>query len=122
MSNFSFLTPEWPDLHDSALRVEVLALADPRGACFYARRTLELAVRWLYANDDTLDHPYDDTLSALIHEPSFRRLVPQEVFVKARLLKDLGNEAVHSRRNLEEKDGLVAARELFHVLYWVART
>ena len=122
MSNFTFLKAEWPDLQDSAFRVESLAITDPRGACFYARRTLEIGVKWLYEHDDTLDKPYDDTLSALLHEPTFRRLVPQEVFVKARLLKDLGNLAVHSNRQIGERDGLAAARELFHVLYWLART
>ncbi|TDB85137.1 DUF4145 domain-containing protein, partial [Actinomadura sp. KC216] len=48
MSNFGFLKGEWPDLHDEAVRAERLANADPRAACFYARRTLELALNWLY--------------------------------------------------------------------------
>ena len=43
-SNFSFLTDEWPALHDAADKAEVLAYSDPRAACFYARRALELAV------------------------------------------------------------------------------
>lgn len=121
-SNFAFLSPEWPDIHASAVRVEQLALTDARGASFYARRTLELAVTWLYESDATLSHPYDTTLSALLHEPTFRTLVPREVWLKMRLLKDLGNEAVHSSRAIEERDGLAAARELFHVLYWLAHT
>ena len=121
-SNYAFLSSEWHDLHTSAVRVEQLALTDARGASFYARRTLELAVTWLYESDATLAHPYDTTLSALLHEPTFRTLVPRDVWLKMRLLKDLGNEAVHSSRVIEERDGLVAARELFHVLFWLART
>ena len=121
-SNFAFLAPEWPDLHASALRVEQMALSDARGAAFYARRTLEMAVKWLYASDSTLSLPYDDTLSALLHEPTFRALVPREVWLKMRLLKDLGNEAVHSNRTVDERDGMAAARELFHTLFWLART
>jgi type I restriction enzyme R subunit len=50
MSNFGFLKGEWPELHASAVRGEVLALTDPRGACFYARRTLELANSWVCAH------------------------------------------------------------------------
>ena len=121
-SNFTFLTGEWPDLFASALRVEQMALVDPRGAAFYARRTLEMVVQWMYESDATLVRPYDDNLAALLHEPTFRNLAPREVWLKMRLLKDLGNEAVHSRRTIEERDGLVAARELFHVLYWLVRT
>ena len=122
MSNFGFLKTEWSELYTSARRVEALALTDPRAACFYARRTLELTVNWLYAHDPTLALPYDDTLSALIHEPTFRKLVPQEVFVKTRVIKDLGNEAVHSSRPVETRDSEQATKELFHLLYWLART
>ncbi len=43
-SNFSFLQADWPELLAEARRAEAAALADPRTACFYARRTLELAV------------------------------------------------------------------------------
>lgn len=122
MSNFQFLKSEWPELYTAAARVETLALTDPRASCFYARRALELAVNWLYARDLTLSPPYDDTLSALIHEPTFRHLVPHEVFVKTRVVKDLGNEAVHSSRVVETRDSEQATRELFHICWWLART
>lgn len=122
MSNFAFLKVEWPELHASANRGEALALPDPRAACFYARRTLELAVNWIYTHDPSLALPYDDTLSALLHDAEFRRLVPQDVWVKTRVVKDLGNEAVHSRRAVEARDSAQAVRELFHILYWLART
>ncbi len=46
---------------------------DPRTACFYARRALDLAVAWAYKHDPALRLPYQDNLSALIHEPSFKR-------------------------------------------------
>lgn len=122
MSNFQFLQSDWPEIYEAAGRTEKFALPDPRASAFYARRTLELAVKWLYAHDDTLTEPYDDTLSALLHEPSFRALVPQTVWFKMRVLKDLGNEAVHSHRKIAERDGYIATQELFHVLYWLGRT
>ena len=122
MSNFGFLKTEWAELAQSATRVEALALTDPRAALFYARRTLEFAVNWLYAHDPALTPPYDDTLSALMHEPTFRQLVPQELFLKMRVVKDLGNEAVHSSRVIATRDSEQVTRELFHLLYWIART
>ena len=42
MSQFVFLQREWPAVFDSAARAEVSVHGDPRTACFYARRTLEL--------------------------------------------------------------------------------
>ena len=44
----------------------MVANIDPRTSIFYARRTLELAVTWLYKFDRSLRLPYQDNLCALI--------------------------------------------------------
>ena len=122
MSNFAFLQPEWSLLFEAATKAEGMANTDARASCFYARRTLELAVDWLYKHDRALRLPYQDQLSALIHEPTFRQVVGEALFTKARLIKDLGNLAVHSTRKVAPADALAATRELFHFCYWLART
>ena len=122
MSNFAFLQTEWPAIHDAAAKAESLAYPDARTACFYARRGLEVVVHWLYKHDATIKLPYQDNLSALIHEPTFRAAVGPVVFAKAKLIKDLGNLAVHSHKNILESDAVVAVRELFQVGYWLAHT
>lgn len=122
MSNFDFLQAEWPLLHESACKAEAGVHADPRTSCFYARRTLELAVEWLYKHDKSFRLPYQDNLSALIHEPTFRQGVGDALFTKARLIKDLGNLAVHGSKKIAGADAMNAARELFHFCYWLART
>jgi len=122
MSNFAFLLPEWTMLVESASKAEGAAHTDARTACFYARRTLELAVAWMYAHDKTLRVPYQDNLSAFIHEPCFKQTVGDALFTKARLIKDLGNMAVHSTKKMLPTDALNATRELFHFCYWLART
>ena len=73
-------------------------------------------------NDSALTVPYQDHLSALIHEPSFRQTVGPAIFTKAKLLKDLGNQAVHSQRPVRDVDAAIAVRELFHICFWLART
>src|SRR4051812_1775692 len=100
MSNFAFLQAEWDLVFEAAHNAEHHTHSDARSACFYARRALELAVAWLYTHDKTLKLPYQDSLSALIHEPTFRQLVGDALFTKARLVKDLGNQAVHSTRKV----------------------
>jgi type I restriction enzyme R subunit len=121
-SNFEFLRAEWPELHEPAVRAEALVHGDARAACFYARRALELAVHWLYKHDAALKLPYSDQLSALLREPSFRNVLGSTIAAKAVLVRDLGNEAVHSRRPIRQYDALNAVRELFHFTFWVART
>ena len=58
---------------EPAAKAESLVYPDSRSSCFHARRALELAVHWLYKHDSTLKLPYQDHLSALIHEPTFRQ-------------------------------------------------
>src|SRR6266404_1396543 len=121
MSNFSFLRAEWPELFEGATQAEALAHADSRAACFYARRSLELAVNWLYKHDPSLRLPYQDSLSALIYEPTFKNVVGAAVHAKARVIKDLGNLAVHTTKPVRQFDALTSVRELFHVCFWLAR-
>ena len=44
MSHFAFLRAEWPAVHEAATKAEQAAHPDPRAACFYARRALELGL------------------------------------------------------------------------------
>lgn len=122
MSQFAFLQHEWVAVLDAAARAEAAVHADPRTACFYARRALELAVSWAYKHDASLKLPYQDNLSALIHDPSFKQAAGEAVFSKARVINTLGNRAVHGHRAIPLDDAMVAVRELFHVAYWLART
>ncbi len=121
-SLFSFLQPEWPSVFEAASRAADAAYPDPRTACFYARRALELAVAWAYKHDAALRLPYQDNLSALIHEPTFKTAAGEAIFSKARVVNTLGNQAVHSHRPIQQPDALTAVRELFHVAYWLARS
>jgi type I restriction enzyme R subunit len=122
MSNFNFLTNEWRDIYESANKAESMAIPDPRTACFYARRSLELAVAWAFKYDRSLKLPYQDNISALIHEPTFKQTAGDAVFNKAKVIVTLGNRAVHNARAIPPSDALVAIRELFHFCYWFAHT
>ncbi len=121
MSNFDFLESEWATIHEAAEKAESLAIPDPRTACFYSRRALELAVAWAYKYDRSLTLPYQDNISALIHEPTFKKLTGEAVFNKTKVLITLGSRAVHIHRPIPETDSIVAVRELFHICYWFAR-
>jgi type I restriction enzyme R subunit len=122
LSQFAFLQDQWPAIFDAAARSEAAVRADPRSACFYARRALELAVAWAYKYDAGLKLPYQDNIAALIHEPSFKQIAGEAVFGKARVINTIGNRAVHGHGAVPETDALAAVRELFHVAYWLART
>ena len=109
-------------MHDAASKAEALPYPEARAACFYARRGLEVLVHWLYKHAAALKLPYQDNLSALIHEPTFKTAAGAAVFAKTVLINRLGNSAVHGHRPVQQFDALTAVRELFHVACWLAHT
>jgi len=104
MGNFQFLLPEFSAVFESASKAESLAITDPRTACFYARRALELAVSWAYKFDSGLKLPYQDNISTLIHEPTFKQITGDAVFNKAKVIVTLGNRAVHHHRPIPQTE------------------
>ncbi|KQO11812.1 restriction endonuclease subunit R [Agreia sp. Leaf244] len=120
MSNFDFVRAGWPALAEEARRSEFHAYGDPRSSLFYARRALELTVRWLYTADSSLRAPYKDDLVALLYEPRFKQLVGAGLLTKMDLIRKQGNNAVHRPNQLRANDSVPIVRELFHVLTWLA--
>lgn len=121
-SNFDFLHSRYPTLFEHAAHAESLVYSAPRASCFYTRFTLEQAVQWLYKNDPYLQLPYDNTLGALIHEPTFQDNLKPGLFQKVRAIQKIGNTAVHAATLITEKDALRLVEELFHFLYWLSRS
>lgn len=121
-TNFAFLKNEWPDIYETAAKAENLANTDPGTTCFHARRALELAVDWIYKYDQELAPPLDDNLSTKIFATDFRNNTPPPVFGKIDYIRRIGNKAVHTQKVISTVDALQSVRELFHVLYWMARS
>jgi type I restriction enzyme R subunit len=121
-SNFAFVRQEWPELYEEALHAERLAYADPRTACFYARRTLELTLKWIYRADASLDQPHKNDLNAMIHEASLANLAGPDLKAKMNLIRTQGNAAVHKPGGFAAETAVRTIAELFHVMYWFART
>src|SRR3546814_4583635 len=86
------------------------------------RHALEQAVHWLYGNDRDLRMPYDRSLNVLLTQPGFEQLLPPHIHQKARLIQKVGNQAVHGDQRVGSGDATRLVRELFHLLFWLART
>src|ERR1700719_1610983 len=122
MSQFTFLSPEFADVHNLAAQAESIARTASRAACVYARLALETIVNWLYRCEPSLKSPYERSLAARIHEATFQKLIGPPLVAKARIIKDLGNKAAHEAKAVPPADAITAVRELFHVSYWLVRT
>ena len=119
MGNFDFIKAEWPVIYDDCARAESYLTNDPRSACFYARRSIEVLVNHLY-DLLALPVPYDDQLVALVAAPAFQNIAPAGIVSKLTLIRKNGNTAVHKTQPIPYPTALHVMRELFHVVMWAA--
>lgn len=121
MSNFSFLAESWAFLLQDAQAAEKYAQNDPRAAAIYARRTLEISLKWLYKKDSSLKTPYEASLAAMIHEPTFSGAIKKGLFLDIKFIHRLGNIAAHSDQAISAEEGTKAVIALHQFLGWLAR-
>ena len=121
MSNFAFLQnqSEYALFAPACIEAERIFSASPAMCVVGCRKALELAVKWVYAADNTLKMPYKDNLQSLIHEPSFRFAVDYQTWGKLPFIIKLGNLAVHTERSVEKNDAIACLKALFEFIQWI---
>lgn len=114
MSNFQFISAEFPELAERAIKAEQFALTSPVESCFNARAALELGVNWMYENDADLEWPYDTKLASLMHETRFKEIFDpyNNLFQEIHLIRRIGNNAVHNQR-IKPEDSVHLLKCLF---------
>ncbi|WED59256.1 DUF4145 domain-containing protein [Vibrio alginolyticus] len=116
-------TTRCAEIQTRAQNAERNIKTDPRIAGFYARNALELMVETVFDIDNWLARPrHDVTLMSLIHDKGFKQNLTTNLFPKLKLVIQVGNQAVHTKTTIAQRDALQAVKELHHVLYWFIRT
>ena len=120
-TNFDFLKEEkWFDsFADQAMEAEKSIAISYATVAILCRRALELAVRWLYTNDEDLKIPYRDNLASLLSEPSFQHLIDYKIIIKCRYVVKLGNSAVHSNRKITRDEAVLSLSNLYEFCKWI---
>ena len=120
-TNFDYLLSktEYKDFATQAIEAEKSLSISPATCAILARRALELAVRFVYSYDADLSLPYQDNISSLIHEDSFRRIIEPSLFPMLKFTIHLGNVAVHTNSNIKRDDAIIALRDLFEFCDWI---
>lgn len=121
MANFEFLRKEkeYVLFANAAIEAEKVYAASPAMSAVGCRKALELAVKWVYSADTSMQMPYKDNLQSLIHEPSFRFAVDSNTWGKLPFIVKLGNLAVHTERSVSASDALMSLRSLFEFIEWI---
>lgn len=121
MTNFEFLKnrKEYALFATAAIEAEKVYSSSPAMCAVGCRKALELAVKWVYSADNTMQMPYKDNLQSLIHEPTFRFAVDYNTWGKLPFIIKLGNLAVHTEKSVQPGDALASLRGLFEFIQWV---
>ena len=121
MTNFSFLSEkdEYILFAPACIEAEKIYATSPALCAVGCRKALELAVKWVYAADRDMKMPYKNNLQSLIYEPSFRFAVDCNTWNKLKLIIDLGNHSVHSNKNVQPVEALLALMNLFEFIEWI---
>lgn len=121
MSNFQFLQTktEYKLFAAAAIEAEKVYNSAPAMCAVGCRKALELAVKWVYSADNSVQMPYKDNLQSLIHEPTFRFALDYKTWGKLPYIIKLGNLAVHTERNVQASDALASLRGLFEFVEWI---
>jgi len=120
-SNFQFLAKEFMVFYDRAHKAEQLVITDPRASLFYARMALEVAINWMYVNDDELEFPYDKGLHNLLLQVAFKEQFNHSLYNELHLIKKTGNLAAHNKP-VSEVDSSTIIEHLFYFSKWFSKS
>lgn len=124
MSNFDFLykNETLKTVADTCVEAEKGLTTSNVTCAILTRRALENAVKWIYDNDDDLEMPYQDNLSALIYENDFRYMLDQNIFSEIIYIVKLGNLSVHTNRKIDRSRAVLGLKYLFDFMKWITYT
>ena len=120
-SNFSYLkhNSNYVSFIPACIEAEKLMNVSYSATATYTRRALELAVRWVYANDGDLTLPYNDNLAALIYNYDFKSIIEPELINRLSYIQKLGNKAVHTMSMVKKEEATLALKFLYEFVSWI---
>ena len=119
--NFEFLKgkKQFDGFSAQCFEAEKSIIVSPATCAILSRRALELAVKWVYGNDSELVLPYQDSISSLIHNESFRELIDSSMFNILKYIIKLGNVAVHTNKPISRDEAILSLHNLHQFVSWI---
>ncbi|MFD2939700.1 DEAD/DEAH box helicase family protein [Flavobacterium notoginsengisoli] len=121
VTNFQFLATEWTAFYERSVKAEQWVFTDPRTSLTYARMALELAVNWMFTNDEELILPFDTSLNSLMKQREFQEQFPHKLYNEIDLIRKTGNLAIHNKA-VTKTDAEKIIEHLFYFSRWFAQS
>ena len=122
MSNFDFILKNeiFKTFAEASVEAEKSIAVANVSCTILCRIALELAVKWIYANDRELVLPYQNNLSSLVYDINFKSMINEKVFNGMTYIIKLGNFSVHSNKKVTRKEAVLCLKYLFDFMDWIA--
>ena len=125
MSNFSFLQDQkdYESFAVSCIEAENAVSVSPTVCAIATRKAFEMAVKWVYAADRSIQMPYRGHLQALVHESTFERAVGNQKMLESfQYIIKTGNNAVHDKVRVSVEEAMFDLKLLFAFIQWIDYT
>ena len=121
MTNFDYLKNEeqFGAFSDSCIEAERSISVSPALCALGARKSAELAVKWLYSVDRSLSLPYKDNFSALVYNQSFLDSIDEHILDRLKYIIKLGNFSAHTSTQVTYKEAVLALANLFDFIQFI---
>lgn len=121
-ANFDYLKkePDFAAFADIAVSAERIVLLDAAASIINCRRAMELAVKWMYSVDSSLEMPYQDTLHSLMNAEDYRELVGPDIWKRMDYIRKCANSAVHTGRKPGPDEAMLCLENLAVYMDFIA--
>ena len=122
MTNFDYFLKEkkFRSFAPIAVDAERSYQFDQQMTVLYCRKALECALKWMYSVDEDLQMPYKDTLSAMLHEMSFKDMVDGDLWKRLDFIRKCGNIAAHMNRKIKTEVVRLCLYNLYQFMDFLA--
>lgn len=122
MTNFDFLTKDkqFDSFSGVAVVAEKTLHIDLSTCIINCRRAMEMAVKWMYSVDGSLELPYDENLASLMNNEDFRDIVGNDIWRRMKLVRQLGNDAVHEDKKFSVEQATLCLENLYIFMDFIA--
>ncbi len=122
MTNFDFLTKDkqFDSFSGIAVAAEKTLHIDLSTCIINCRRAMEVAVKWMYSVDGSLELPYDERLVSLMNNEDFRDIVGNDIWRRMKLIRELGNNAAHEGKKFSVEQATLCLENLYIFMDFIA--
>ncbi|MEP4669379.1 MAG: DEAD/DEAH box helicase family protein, partial [Cyclobacteriaceae bacterium] len=120
VSNFQFLSEEWPSLHNALRLAEERVYVEPMSTAGYCRTVIEECIYHIYQAEQ-LEIPYNTDLFNLLKHRDIEAIIPYHIRGGVHYARKIGNAALHyNAKKINGQEALTSLKYTYSFVKWFA--